>query len=317
MAKKSRSKSATSSASTAVGPRQPCPCGSGRRFKACHGSPGGESPYVVRTFEGLPAECDWVALREFVPAGKAPLALKADAYGGQAANRTFTVTSVLPGIAPAMVRSNGEIWLAMQVAHQSSDPSRDFAEALRLALDGDPGSSVVMVTPPAAGPRLQDVVDPKSSFDVMVLDGFDYWFDDPPDADASVAATLENLNSSIDPTVRLQSVEAAYWTSVGTKEHLRWVLPYDEELLLTALARLHVAGADQLGNDSRLVGSFRAHGLLVPVWDLPVGTGASALEEPAAAFDRRLRHALADRSPLTSEERAGRNGLANRQITIR
>ena len=27
---------------------------------------------------------------------------------------------------------------------------------------------------------------------------------------------------------------------------------------------------------------FRAHGLLVPVWDLPLGTGAEALEEPAA-----------------------------------
>ena len=24
-----------------VGPRQPCPCGSGKRYKACHGAPGG------------------------------------------------------------------------------------------------------------------------------------------------------------------------------------------------------------------------------------------------------------------------------------
>ena len=46
-------------------------------------------------------------------------------------------------------------------------------------------------------------------------------------------------------------------------------MPHDEEALLDALARLHAAGADQLIADTRLVGSFRAHGLLVPVWDLP------------------------------------------------
>ena len=69
--------------------------------------------------------------------------------------------------------------------------------------------------------------------------------------------------------------------------------------------------------DSRLVGMFRAHGLLVPVWDLEVGTGAEALEEPAAAFRTALDEALADTAPLSSEERAARNGLANRQVTIR
>jgi hypothetical protein len=274
----------------------------------------------VRTFEGLPGECDWVALREFVPAGTAPLTLRADAYDGEAADRTVMVASVLPGISPAMVRGNGDVWMATQVAHQSADPSRDFAEALRLALAGEPGSSVAMATLPQAGPRLQDVVDLEASFEVTVLDGFDFWFDDVADADGSdgsVAATLENLNSSIDPTARLDSVEAAYWTSVGTKEHLRWAMPHDEELLLTALARLHVAGADRLDEDSRLVGSFRAHGLLVPVWDLPVGTGAPALEEPAAAFAERLGDALATTSPLAIEERSARNGLANRQVTIR
>ena len=69
--------------------------------------------------------------------------------------------------------------------------------------------------------------------------------------------------------------------------------------------------------DARLVGMFRAHGLLAPVWDLPLGTGAEVLEEPAAAFKAALDEALADTSPLTSEERAARSGLANRQVTIR
>ncbi len=54
-----------------VGPRQPCPCGSGKRYKACHGSAGGA--YVARPFAGLAAERDLVALREFVSSATAPL----------------------------------------------------------------------------------------------------------------------------------------------------------------------------------------------------------------------------------------------------
>ena len=57
-----------------VGPRQPCPCGSGKRYKACHGAAGGAAAsYVARPFEGMPSECDIVALRELVPAATAPL----------------------------------------------------------------------------------------------------------------------------------------------------------------------------------------------------------------------------------------------------
>ena len=300
----------------AVGPRQPCPCGSGKRYKACHGSSAGDV-YVVRTFDGLPEECDWVALREFVPAAKVPVTLKSDAFDGAAKGVDVAMVTVLPGIAPAQVRSDGDVWVALQVTHQSGDPSRDFAEALRLGLGADPGTTVVMPDLATDGPRLQDVVDPKATFEVEVLDGFDFWFEDGDQDEADVAATLEQLNSSIDPTRRLESVDAAYWTSVGTKEHLRWVMPYDEEALLTALARLHAADGDRLSEDSRLVGSFRAHGLLVPVWDLPVGTGSDALEEPAAAFAGRLEEALADSSTLSERERSARSGLANRQITIR
>ena len=60
----------------AVGPRQPCPCGSGRRYRNCHGSESGPAPRIVsRPFEGMPSECDVVALRELVPAATAPLTL--------------------------------------------------------------------------------------------------------------------------------------------------------------------------------------------------------------------------------------------------
>src|SRR5262245_42481756 len=99
----------------AVGPRQPCPCGSGRRYKNCHGAEG-TAPFVSRTFEGLPGECDWVALREFVPAASAPLRL-ADS------DRDVKVCSLLPMTWPALVRDDGAIWLGLQVQHDSGDAS--------------------------------------------------------------------------------------------------------------------------------------------------------------------------------------------------
>ena len=115
-------------------------------------------------------------------------------------------------------------------------------------------------------------------------DGFGYWIDDVEDQDASTQAALEQANGAANPTTRLESVEAAYWTNVGPKEHLRWVMPHPEDDLLNALARLHAAGQDSVAEGSRFVGMFRAHGLLAPVWDLPVGTGAEVLEEPAQRF---------------------------------
>jgi hypothetical protein len=149
-----------------------------------------------------------------------------------------------------------------------------------------------------------------------VHEGFDYWVADVEDSD-TLAGALEQANESAVPTSRLTTVEAAYWTDVGSKEHLRWVMPEPEDKLLDALARLHAARQDAIAPDARLVGMFRAHGLLAPVWDLPVGTGAEALEEPAEKFKAALDEALADSSDLTTEQRAARSGLANRQVTIR
>lgn len=297
-----------------VGPRQPCPCGSGRRYKACHGSASGPAPtYVARPFEGLPSECDLIAMREIVAAATAPLTLKE----GVADGRTVLLCSLLPMAAPALSRADGSIWLGLQVQHAFGDPSRDLAAVLLKALEAEPGEGVVGLTDdPGEGPRLQDLVT-DAPLEVTVHDGFDYWIADVEDPSGAAAASLESANSAANPSSRLSSVEAAYWTDVGTREHLRWVLPYDEEPLLDALARLHVAGKDVVAEGSRFVGMFRTHGRLVPVWDLPSGTGAAVLEEPVQQLGRDLEAALADPSPLTVEERAARNGLANRQLTIR
>ncbi len=315
MGKKSRVKARSEVAATPgeVGPRQPCPCGSGKRYKACHGDPSGAAAtFVSRPFAGLASECDVIAMRELVPAATAPLRL-VDGVGN---GREVLLCTLLPMAAPALVRQDGTIWLGLQVQHQFGDPSRDLGAVLEKAFDAEPGSMVGLTDPPGPGPRLQDLVtdDP---LEVTVHDGFEYWIADMGDDDGTLAASLESANAAANPTRRLESVEAAYWTNVGTKEHLRWVMPHDEERLLSALARLHVAGKDVIADGARLVGMFRVHGVLVPVWDLPVGTGAEVLEEPAATFAAELEKALADDAPLTSEERSARSGLANRQLTIR
>jgi hypothetical protein len=267
--------------------------------------------FVKRPFEGLPSECDVIALRELVPAGTAPLTLKDS-------DREVLLCSLLPMAAPAMVRESGAIWLGMQVQHQFGDPSRDLGAVLEKAIAhaeaGEPGI-VGLTDPPGEGARLQDLVT-GDSLDVTVHDGFEFWIADVEDKEG-LAGALDQANDAAIPTTRLTGVEAAYWTSIGTKEHLRWVMPHPEDALLTALARLHASGDDVLVPGARFVGMFRAHGLLAPVWDLEVGTGAEVLEEPAARFQQALEAALADESDLTQEERSARNGLANRQVTLR
>ena len=310
MAKKSRNRTQPAPvADGEVGPRQPCPCGSGKRYKACHGAAGGAAPaFVARPFEGMPSECDVIALRELVPAATAPLTLKDG-------DRTVRLATLLPGAAPAMVRESGDIWLGLQVQHSYGNAARDLGAVLEAALATEEAGTVGLMTAPGDGPSIQDLIS-DTILDITVHDGFDYWIDDIPDRDAGMEAALEQANGGVMPTSRLTSVEAAYWTDVGTKEHLRWVMPHPEDQLLDALARLHAAGKDSVAEGSRLVGMFRAHGLLAPVWDLPVGTGAEVLEKPAATFAADLAEAL-EGGALTASERSARAGLANRQVTIR
>ncbi|WP_055693092.1 DUF5926 family protein [Streptomyces prasinopilosus] len=298
-----------------VGAREPCPCGSGRRYKACHGRATAHAvtELVHRPFEGLPGECDWVALRELVPAATVELPLKDGLPDGVP---SVTLATVLPMAWPALRREDGSVLLGLQNDTSSGDISRDLADTLRRALVADPGSPVQARRAPADGPRLQDLLDPEGAFEPVVHSGFEFWVPDPENATPEVAASLERANSAAIPTVKLSGVDSAYWCETPEKNHLRWVMPHSEERLLDALARLHAAGRSSLGEGTRLVGSFRAHGLTVPVWDLPTGVGAEDVEKPAAEFAERLAEALAADAPLTSDERRARGGLTNRQVTL-
>jgi len=321
--KKSRVKQRSSTPAPAdttlaeVGPRQPCPCGSGRRYKHCHGRSGGApAPYVARTFAGLADECDWAALREIVPSATAPLRLRTGVVDGDR-DRDVTVCSLLPLALPALVRDDGSVWLGLQVQTNHGDLSRDLAYALELALAAEPGSQVSLDGPPPPGPRLQDLLDPAADLEVTVHDGFDFWLAGDQSVDGQAAAALEAANEAAAPTRRLTTVQAAYWTRMSEREYVRWVLPHDEDRLLDALARLHAVGSDRLGDSGRLLGMFRAHALLTPVWELASGTGADGFDGHMASMSQRLDAALADDSDLSPQERSARNGLANRQLTIR
>ncbi|MET3982389.1 DUF5926 family protein [Streptomyces sp. PvR034] len=301
-----------------VGAREPCPCGSGRRYKACHGAAASHAvtELVQRPFEGLPSECDWVALRELVPAATIPLTLKGGLPEGVP---SVTLVTVLPMAWPALRREDGSVLLGLQNESSSGNLSRDLADTLERALVAEPGNPIAARRVPAEGPRLQDLLDPDGVFEPVVHSGFEFWIPDAETAQAAspeIAASLERANAAAIPTVKLTGVDAAYWCETPEKNHLRWVMPHPEEQLLDALARLTAAGESSLGEGTKLVGSFRAHGLMVPVWDLPVGYTADQAEEPAARLAERLAKALTTDAPLTPEERRARGGLTNRQVTL-
>ena len=289
---------------------EPCPCGSRLPYKDCHGRAAPRDRFVSRPFEGLPSEGDWIALREFVPAATAPISL-VGGYSGTAA----TVCTVLPGAYPAIHRADGSVFVAMQTQLPSSDPSRDVARALIAAIDAEDGTAVADLPDATDTVRLQDLVDASAPLSVTVHESFEFWLDG--DASDEVADSLDRANAAAVPTKRLSSVQAAYWCAVRDRNHVRWVWPYPESATIDALARLHASGDSALGEASRFVGSFRAHGVLVPVWDLAQDVTADAVEEPAAAFAKRMEDALAVSTPLTAVERRARDGLLNRQLTIR
>jgi hypothetical protein len=293
-----------------INPKAPCPCGSGRRYKHCHGS--GYAPPVSRPFEGLPGEPHWVALRELVPAATATLRTKD--------GREVTLASVLPGGAPALVRADGAIVLGVQLQTSSDDVSRDLGTALAAALEAPAGAPVdpgPIGAAGSAGPRLQDLLDLDVPLEVTVHPDFGFWLEGTG-AGPEAQAMLEQANQAILPTVLLEGLDAAYWVRpTDERAHLRWVRPEPEEKLLDALARLRAADRITLGEGTRYAGAFRAHGLVVPVWDLPADTPAADWVGPATEFQERLEQALAVTDPLTADERRARAGLLSRQITLR
>lgn len=276
------------------------------------------APYVVRPFADLPGETNWVAMREIVPAATAPLTLRADLPGVPPdAPCDVTLCTVLPMAWPGLRRADGQAMVALQTVQSGGDPSRDVAQALLAVLAAEPGTPVSGLPPATADtPRLQDLVENDAPLTVTVHEDFSFWIAPDTTLEADAKASLQEANAAIIPTVKMAAADSAYWCRVGERTHIRWILPHDEDVATNALARLHAAGADTLGDGTRLLGAFRAAGLLCPVWDLDPAQDAAAYERPLATLVAAMDAALPD-APLSAEERRARNGLLSRQLTLR
>lgn len=271
---------------------------------------------VRRPFEGIPAERDLVAMRQLLPAATIP-ASTTPQRGVDGAAVPVLIATVLPMTWPGLRRSDGSVAIGLQSTVPGGDLSRAFGQAIVQALAVEPGTPVTQVEVTEDSPRLQEVLDLDGDFPLTVHDSFAFWIDPDADRTAEVEAALSQADESIFPTAAIEGLPHAFWVDAGTKEHLRWVLDADESAVVDAVARLHARGESGLGEGTRYVGSFRAEGLSVPVWDLPQGFGPEGVEREAAALRERFEAALASTEPLTALERRARGGIVARQVTLR
>ena len=80
---------------------------------------------------------------------------------------------------------------------------------------------------------------------------------------------------------------------------------------------LAARGQAHVGEGSRYVGSFRACGLIVPVFELPEGASAADVAPGTQALAKALEAALKATERLDDKERRARQGLVSRAVTIR
>ena len=268
-------------------------------------------PFVARPFEGLTGEQELVAMMQILPAATMTVRLNTEHGGGE-----VRLVTLLPELAQALKRADGEVLVAMQTSMHSGDASRDIAAALLDALDLDAGAALAVSGLPEPGERLQDVLDPAAVPQLDVRETFDFWLDAETADNPEVLRSLEDAKSEIAPTAPVPGVEHAYWCRMNGKEFVRWVRGEDEDAFFNAFARVHAARESDLEEGARFVGAFRACGLAIPVWELVPGTEADELTEPMRAMAERLEAALADDAPLDAAARRAKAGIISRQVNL-
>jgi hypothetical protein len=267
---------------------------------------------VRRPFEGLPNEQDLVAMRQLIPA--ATMAARTTAEYG---SLDVQLATILPMAWPAVRRTDGSVTVGIQTGFPGNDLSRGLGQAVRLAAELEPGNPITSVTLDEDAPRLQDILDLGGDFEIQVQETFEFWLDPSAERTGEIEQAIAQANDSIMQTRPVAGLPHAYWVDAGTKEHVRWVLDADEEKVIDAVARLHARRESAICEGAKYVGSFRAEGLSIPVWDTPTGGGVEVVEAEAEAFRARFEEALASTEPLTTRERRARGGIVARQVTLR
>jgi len=267
-----------------------------------------------RPYGGLAAEADLVALQEFVPSAVAKL----DITG---VDRDVYVATVLPGGGPAMVRDNGDAFVALQTQSRSHNPGRDLAYALAWVKDAAPGSTLDSAVADGSEPKLTDLIAADAELEITEHQDFNWWFPEGSTLDAMTAQALQTANDAVVESHRVDAdvPGAVWWVDPGSgKAHIRWVRTDDnEDALLNALARIAARGELNLGEDTKFAGVFRTHGILVPVFDLDPTVTSGEYDDELARLDKAIAAELGNDAQLSADERKQLQNIKSRQVTIR
>lgn len=261
-------------------------------------------------------------MREIIPAAVLPAKTNEEL-----GNVEFDFVTLLPNGIPAMIREDGRILVGLQTRTSSPDFSHDVGGALKAATEmaqkGETGNVAFDVRDP--GPRLQDVLDEKffvsepgdaGEMQLELYPDFAYWFTEDEATEDDTKTALHQSRDEIVLTEEVPSSPGMYWCQMNNN-FVRYLTQTGEDELFTALARLQVSGDASMGENSKFVGAFRAAGIAIPVFQVDNELSADELEEPAAAFHKKLTEALRNKEPLNHDEKRARAGLISRQVTIR
>ena len=298
-----------------VGQREPCPCGSGKRYKNCHGRERDVDVFVARPFEGINGEAELIAMMELLASATCEVRLVS--HSQLPKKLKVTLVTLLPGGSCALRTDEDEVLVALQTQVHSSDRSADIARSIVTAATAPIGEFVAATVSNNREVRIQDFFDPSFPLHPSVQPDFQWWHDlgvaDPKLADDKEA--VADMNESIIPATRIG--DAAYFLEMTGRTQVRMVLPDVEIVATDGFARLLAASEESLGADCRWLGNFRTCGVLAPVWDVPNAWKASDAEAALATFLTRYQSALSRAESLTSAERQARATVVGKFVTLR
>lgn len=298
-----------------VGQREPCPCGSAKRYKNCHGRDRNVDVFVARPFEGINGEAELVAMLELLASATCEVTLRANAAIPNGLKAT--IVTLLPGGAGGLRTDDDRVLVALQTQAHSSDRSADLARAIINAAAAPIGEFIAPVVSTNQEIRAQDLLDPATAFSPVVHTDFQWWLDlgvaDPKLADDREA--VEDMNTSVAPVSRVG--DTAFLVTLSGRTQVRMVLSDAEGPATDAFARLIAASGESLGDGCKWLGNFRTCGLLAPVWDVPPEWDADTARTHVARFMHRYQDAVTSSEVLTSAQRQARATAVGKFVTLR